>query len=90
MTVRVKRGGAWIDADGYQVGDELEFAGFTAGVVERIWKGDDGVPQIDVRVALRKPADFVRFHFTKCDAHESELGKPCAKCGGFHGKEMKA
>ena len=65
MTVRVKSGGAWIDSDGYQVGDELEFVGATAAVVERVGVGDDGVPQVDVRVALRKPADFVRFHFVQ-------------------------
>jgi hypothetical protein len=62
MTVHVKRGGAWIDADGYQEGDEVLIGGHTPAVVTGVGVGEDGVPFVDMQTAPRRPLDHVTVH----------------------------
>lgn len=48
MTVRVKRGGEWIDAPYYEVGDEILIGGHTPAVVKEVGAGGDGVRPRDL------------------------------------------
>jgi hypothetical protein len=44
----------------------------------------NGTLIIDRRLALRKPAEFITFHFTPCDAPDPDPDRECPTCGGFH------
>ena len=50
--VHVKRGGEWIDADFYEVGDEILIGGHTSAVIKMVGTGEDGVASADVGIAI--------------------------------------
>ncbi|MFA4971163.1 MAG: hypothetical protein WC683_01025 [bacterium] len=90
MTVHVKRGGEWIEAPYFEVGDEILVGGHTPAVVKAVGAGEDGVPQIDMQVVAQRPVDFVRVHFTPCDAPDPAPGRECPACGGFHASKEES
>lgn len=63
MSVHVKRKGEWIDAPCYEVGDEILAMGDNPAVVTKIWTGEDGVPNISMHMALKRPLGFLPMKF---------------------------